>query len=896
MPLYIQSFCHPDYSQTITWPAVDVKDKVFQDTQTSRSLAEDCFARNYLDGKPFTSYGMAARFVYIPFDYKPGVSSINSAFIAAQTLKPFIDSDAYYNDLFSSTYANILNPSSEKYKIRAFELSIVIINKFYCNFRNVFYDQYGIEHYVTMRDDSIYINFSFAKLVSVEVTIGTSIQIIDFIIKSEKTYDYLEDFSSEIFYSAGSYYLDAAFTQLANLKVREEFFPFLLINDDSQGIKGKVASDFTSLGEDLNPNEYVNITQVNPPVINQNIITCSVNSPGYADVVYGGKPYPYEDTQICGNSPVVNGNPIAVIRRDGQFNLDLYKSFAALTSETVSIYANNFRYIKYVTLVSNSTAYTAFKDNGSIATSTVKFSNEILNLNNYYSIEEDSDGYISGITFRFVVCKSSETESGALFYNLTIPVNVYIPEIISASYNADGSKLILVSNYATTIKYYLGEDSENLQTISVTDSANGLTQRTLIDINASSKNIAANAYSFFFDFNGGARAPYKSMDFNQSINFEFIITSLDLEIKSGSPLVTRTFYDSGGTAITNLINTPCYTTSFGNYTMYIDYVSAYNIYFYFDFTLDAGSESLYFKIGEGSDSNKLTSLYPVSIAKDKLFERLDSNGNIKLILLLNNKTPFEIPFQFLNFSTNAPQVTSVSSPVVAGASEMSVSFNFNYRYADLISYSILDQDNSVVYGPVTLLRKNYTELFNLFYSGSTISENIKTDKFNIQPTVISLKVKVTAGNLNSSFNLAEVSLQSSSTSLPQQLNQQTPAEVKFYSDQAMGPGTEITYISRGVTYYAFLQLKDVDGADILPANYGSYISLNPSPKFEAVESQDANLDLTGVSVTKINDYLYSFKISASSPFNDSAFVLDITYSPIVGIPIRENRVGSITNS
>ena len=105
-----------------------------------------------------------------------------------------------------------------------------------------------------------------------------------------------------------------------------------------------------------------------------------------------------------------------------------------------------------------------------------------------------------------------------------------------------------------------------------------------------------------------------------------------------------------------------------------------------------------------------------------------------------------------------------------------------------------------------------------------------------------------------------------------------------------------TYISRGVTYYAFLQLKDVNGADILPANYGSYISLNPSPKFEAVESQDANLDLTGVSVTKINDYLYSFKISASSPFNDSAFVLDITYSPIVGIPIRENRVGSITNS
>jgi len=896
MPLYIQSFCHPDYDQIITLPAVEVKDKQFQDKQTSRSLAEDYFAANYLGGKPFASLGMAGRFLYIPFDYKPGVSSINSTFIAAQSLKSFIDSSAYHTDLFSSTYADILNPSSAKYRTEASELSVVIINKFYCNFRTIFYDQYGIEQSVTMRDDSVYINFSFAKLVTVKVAIDGQTQAINFIIKSEKTYDYLEDFSDKIFYSAGAYYTDAGFTQLANLKVREEFFPFLLLNNDSQGVRGKVASDLISLGENLDPNEYVNITQVTPPVINQNVITCSVNSPGYADVVYGGKPYPYEDAQICGTPSVTNGNPIAVIRRDSQFNLDLYKSFAALTSETVSIYANNFRYIKYVTFVSNNIVYTAFKDNGSIATSTVKFSNEILNLNNYYSIEEDSDGIISGITFRFVVYKSSETEAGALFYNLTIPVNIYFPEITSASYNADGSKLELVSNYATTIKYYLGEDSANLQTVSVTDSANGSNQRTLININASSKNIAANAYGFFYDFNGGAREPYKSADFNQSIDFEFIITSLGLEIKSGSPLAAKTFYDSGATAITNLVNAPCYTSSFGNYTMYIDYVPAYNIYFYFDFTLAAGDESLYFKIGEGSDSDKLTSLSPVSITKNKLFERLDASGNIKLILLLNNKTPFEIPFQFLNFSTNAPQVTSVSSPVVAGASEISVSFNFNYRYADLISYSILDQDNSVVYGPVTLAKKPYAELFNLFSSGSTISESIKTDKFNLQPTITSLKAQVTAGNLNSSFNLAEVSLQSSTTSLPQQLNQQTPAEVKFYSDQAKT--TVAAYINRGVVYYAFLQLKDVDGNDIDPANYGSYISLNPSPKFEAVESEDANKDLTGVSVTKINnnDYLYSFKIDPSSPFNDSAFVLDITYSPIVGIPIREDGVGGITNN
>jgi hypothetical protein len=59
---------------------------------------------------------------------------------------------------------------------------------------------------------------------------------------------------------------------------------------------------------------------------------------------------------------------------------------------------------------------------------------------------------------------------------------------------------------------------------------------------------------------------------------------------------------------------------------------------------------------------------------EKLFKKLDASGNIKLILLLNNKIPFEIPFQFLNFSTDAPEVISVSSPVVAGASDISVSF------------------------------------------------------------------------------------------------------------------------------------------------------------------------------------------------------------------------------
>jgi hypothetical protein len=239
----------------------------------------------------------------------------------------------------------------------------------------------------------------------------------------------------------------------------------------------------------------------------------------------------------------------------------------------------------------------------------------------------------------------------------------------------------------------------------------------------------------------------------------------------------------------------------------------------------------------------------------------------------------------------------LSGTVIDSFSKIRAFFNFEYEYADSVTYSILDQDDSVVYGPVTLPKKSYAELYALFDSGSTVSENITTDEFEIQPSVTSLKVKVTASNLKSTvpFDPQSDSLQSSATSLPQQLNSQTPAEVKFYYDELMSV-ENTTYISRGVTYYAFLQLKDVDGNDIDPANYGSYISTNPSPEFKAVESQDLNEDLNGVSVTRINDYLYSFKISPLSPFNDSAFVLDITYSPIVGIPIREGGVGGITNN
>ena len=913
MPLHLQASYHPDYGDALSGTTLNVKDDVFKDKSTAYYFAMAFFRRNYVKGVFPTTYGIPSSIVYIPFNYKPAVTSINAASISAQTLGTVITSGPYGQALFYQKITNYLDDYKffQTYFIGASQITVIIINKFYCNFRDVVYWQSDIESNTIIQDDSIYINYSFAKLISIDVKTNNFFDQdaftesnVNFILRSEKTYDYLEDFSDKIYYSAGAYYKDEGFTELLNLKIRNEFFPFLLVNNDSQGIRGKVTSDLKnlddldliSLGEDLDGDGYVDITPVNPPILNQNIITCSVNSPGYADVVYGGKPYSFEDAQICGTPSVINGNPIAVIRRDNQSNLDLFTDFTALNSETVTIYANNFQYIKYVTLVNNSIVYTTFLNNGSPATSTVKFSSQVLDLSKYYSIEEDEGGYISGITFRFVVYETLETEAKALTYDLTIPVTILIPKIESASYSADdNSQLELVSNYAKKIEYYLKEESTKLEVeIDQNTPADGLAQKTIIDIDYTSKSITAIAYGFFHDFDGGPRAPYKSENFNQEIDFNVEITSFALQLKNGTLFTSRTFYDSSDAVITNLVKAPCLIGSFDNYRTYLNYTDVYDVIFVFVFTLATGFKSLFFEIGEGTDRYQLTTLINIPISRNELFKRADINGKINLTVWLDNKIPFKIPFQFLNFSTTPPNVTYVSAPTITGASKIRAFFNFEYEYADSVTYSILDQDDSVVYGPVTLPKKSYTQLYDLFSSGSTVSENIKTDEFEIQPSVTSLKVEVTASSLTSAFVLQSDSLQSSTTSLPQQLNSQTPAQVKFYYDELMSV-ENTTYISRGVTYYAFLQLKDVNGADILPANYGSYISLNPSPKFEAIESQDANIDidLNGVSVTKINDYLYSFKISPSSPFNDSAFVLDITYSPIIGIPTRDDRIGRV---
>lgn len=891
MPLYLQSFYHPDY-QTISRNTIEVKDILFYDRHTSALLAKLYFLSSFL-GQPFPYdfYQTRETSIYIPFDYKPGINSLNGSLINAQTLATVITSNVYHKYVYSEVFPV---PPYEEYKVGANEIAVIIINKFYCNFRDVFYAQNSIGDDIEIKNDSIYINFSFAKLITSNVSIYGGDLAIDFLVKSEKSYDYLEDFSGSLFYSNGKYYVDQGFSEEANLRIRDEFFPFIVLNNDSQKIRGKIKTNLENLqdgdlintGQDLDNDDYVNLEPKDPPNKNQNVIVCSVSSPGYADVVYQGSFNSFQDFQICGDQQVINGDPIAIIRRDNQKKLVLYEDFTGLTSETVTIYANNFRYIKYVTLVSNTLTYSSFLDNSSIASSTVKFTNQALDLSKYYSLEEDADGNIISITFKFIVFKSSETESGALTYNLSIPVSINLPTITKGEYNFDNSQFIITTNYSSSIKYYFRDEIENIQTIAVTPTANGQNQTTAIPIDAFSKIVHINSFGFFYDFNNGTREIYKSEEFSKNLIFDAQIDSLSLEIKSGSPLTAKSFYDSNGNEVLDgsgfkkLTITPCYISSFDNYTMYIDYANNDELYFYFTFTLAVDSTSLYLQIGETSSKNLLTSGQPVSIKKNSLFSAASPNGTVNLTLWLDNKNPFVIPFKFISYSTNAPAINSVSTPVIAGGSTATATFNFSYEYADLIKYSIIDQDGIDVYPEVTLPKKPYPDLYNLFFLGSTVSQSVTTDQFVIPSTSNSLKVRVFASNLNSSFELQTVSLDSSVRTIPKKLNKDNPATIKFYSSY---PSQEVSYINKDVEYYVFLQLNDADGNEILEADYPNYISVNPPPEFKAVESEDQELDLQGVSVTKINDYLYSFKISSFSSFNDSSFVIDITYSPIIDL-------------
>jgi hypothetical protein len=315
------------------------------------------------------------------------------------------------------------------------------------------------------------------------------------------------------------------------------------------------------------------------------------------------------------------------------------------------------------------------------------------------------------------------------------------------------------------------------------------------------------------------------------------------------------FRDETDSSISVIGLTDCTQDSFGNYSVASDY-SDVTYGFKLTFTLPAGYSEMWLKIGS-LDARNITSAETVTLNKADLYKLLGSGGKIEIVALLQNKTPFIMPFTFFNYSASAPfgSVTEQLKAVV-GSLDSSATFSFNYQYASEIEYRIVNESNTVLHGPI---------LEAVTYSATSELKDVQTDKFSTSNGWSSLTAIIRIVNRGSIYPHNKAYLEISTAGFANtfgMLSRTKSAEVKFYSDSAK---TIVpTIVNRGETVYAFLQLYDFNNLEILVADYPAYISTLTPPKFELIESADNNLDLEGVTLVRIDDYFYSFVIDRKS--------------------------------
>jgi hypothetical protein len=351
-------------------------------------------------------------------------------------------------------------------------------------------------------------------------------------------------------------------------------------------------------------------------------------------------------------------------------------------------------------------------------------------------------------------------------------------------------------------------------------------------------------------------------------------------LKDGS---AYSFYDSAGTSMTFIEINNCKQDSFDNYTVGSDY-SYFNYGFKLTFTMDDPRSTMWASIRK-DDYFKIYSGNTLSISNSELSANFFDSKTVKsLILLLDKVSLFEIPFTFYNYSNFAPAGNVVSQPVAvleyvdayAPFINAYVKFSFNYQYAYGMEYEILDQNNETIYGPVSQ---------KTAYSTESAVIKVTTQTFPIAKDWQSLKAVIKIFNRKNIYPYEEVftEIQTANharSSFP--LSATKPAEIKFYSNYS-DPVLSVTptFTRHGDLVYAFLQLYDYNNNEINVADYALFLSDTVKPKFIIVESRDFNLDAPGVTLTKITDYIYSFKIQIGGVFNDSSLDLQVDYQSIL---------------
>ncbi len=856
-------------------------------------------------------------YFYIPFSYAPGVSCLNidsSLTTASININKSLLKTGF---LLSSPYSSNGDPTAGQggsngtsgnvrisYSYSIYTSDAVLINKSYVKIANRLSDYYNISdeefnNTQFINDNSCYVSYKKCKVLTytLKPDVGDyPVRQECLILASLQDFEYLEDFSNDVYYSVANqdYYADAAFTQQLNLRIKYDYFPYLVLNEStilhgpvSQKLDINTDTSLQDTTDYINEDSYVSICnftaeQTNPPAAGTGTIFCSLTDPNRAVVNYGGNAYYFLDNQICGTPAKT---VLAVFALKNYKTLQAYKDFTVLTSVLFDVYAYNFRYIKY----RQGDTYYNFQDNGSVATTTVKYSSQVLDFTKYFSLKEQNDGLsnitINAISFNFLIYKIATTDADATSYILDVPIQVLRPRYVGAEERSP-TKLIIKTDYATRISYYFGDDPSTAVSVPITtDSSDGSNQETEIDITGRTGDVHIDLFNYFYDVEGGQRELYANRGNTYQIQRDLVIPTFTFSIKQGGSTVN--FYEESNltTSINQINITDASQSSFNNYILYSNYSNVGDFEFILTFSLPPTSSfvSLYLGSSAFPLNTKVQSGVGSVISKENLFKLAKIDGSININFYLDGRIEYSLPFKFKNFSANSPACDPISAPdILLKNTEASAEFSFDYRYADSITYSLIDNNSSVLYGPSVILEPYSDALANYFINGTTISRSLKVSNFPVFDNSTSIKVRVTVKNINASREDVEVTVDSSPFSaIPQKLNRETPAEILFFSDQAMI--TAVSTINKDILYYAFLQLYDVGGSAINSVNYGNYISTNPPPTFVMIESNGDNVDLEGVILNKVNDYLYSFKIPTNSSFNDEAFVIDALYLPIIDL-------------
>jgi len=270
-----------------------------------------------------------------------------------------------------------------------------------------------------------------------------------------------------------------------------------------------------------------------------------------------------------------------------------------------------------------------------------------------------------------------------------------------------------------------------------------------------------------------------------------------------------------------------------------------------------------------------------SLSKQDLFESL-KNNQVLLSFLADGDTPFNFPFTFLNVSpADLPVCNPFSlSEIQINYPNVNISFDISYNFADELQYSVIDQNDNTLYGPI-IIKERFRDIETFFINGTPRQRSIKIKNVTINNATTSLRVKAVARNIKSATEYdpkqEDEQISSNEYFLSPTISE---AEVILYSEYPLV--NELTEITKGKEFWAFLRIKDAAG-DIVPeANYSNYISQGYQAEIFILESRgDANNDLDGVTSSRVDNYTFKFIIDNGTKFNDANAVFQAQYIPVI---------------